>query len=182
MKILPVIHKISNQLEERSTDDGDVTSGTRVRCLADVRDGPGLVRRMVTRTTEWFVRRRLERDKSRMALANIDENDLSEFGRQVRRDVLRERRDLELRKRGDRRPVLPPPVSDGIRALGSLGYCIMKIFRTLATWQLRARMRAELLALDDRTLNGIGLTRADVLMESDHPLWKSVDSEDWRAR
>lgn len=69
----------------------------------------GLGRRMAAWTTEWLVRQRLERNKSWPALADIDESDLSEFGRRVRAEVLRERRDLEIRQRGSKRPVSLPP-------------------------------------------------------------------------
>jgi uncharacterized protein YjiS (DUF1127 family) len=36
----------------------------------------------------------------------------------------------------------------------------------------RARSRAELAALDERTLRDIGLTRADVWAELDKPFWR----------
>jgi uncharacterized protein YjiS (DUF1127 family) len=63
-----------------------------------------------------------------------------------------------------------------------VGHRIATVFKTIAAWHLRARMRAELMALDDRTLKDIGLTRADVLMESDHSFWRSANSDDRRAR
>lgn len=40
-------------------------------------------------------------------------------------------------------------------------------------WRRRARSRAELAALDDRTLRDIGLTRADVWQEIDKPFWRA---------
>jgi len=161
MNFLADTDKISIEIKQRHASLGEPNAGKRAGRLASANYWLGLGRRMAAWTTERLVHRRLERNKSRLALADIDENDLSEFGRRVRTEVLRERRDRELGKRGSKRPVLPPPVWDGLRALG---YRIVNIYRTLTAWQLRARMRAELMALDDRTLKDIGLTRADVLM------------------
>lgn len=42
---------------------------------------------------------------------------------------------------------------------------------TLAMWVARARSRRQLLALDDRLLADIGLTRADVHHEARKPFW-----------
>ena len=39
-------------------------------------------------------------------------------------------------------------------------------------WRRRARSRAELAALDDRTLRDIGLTRVDLCREIDKPFWR----------
>ena len=39
-------------------------------------------------------------------------------------------------------------------------------------WRRRARSRAELAALDDRTLRDLGLTRADLWAEIDKPFWR----------
>jgi uncharacterized protein YjiS (DUF1127 family) len=95
-----------------------------------------------------------------LALADIDESDLSEFGRRVRAEVVRERRALELQERVGKCPAQAPPGSNGVR---SLWFRVMRIYRTLAAWQFQTRMHAELMALDDRTLKDVGLTRADVL-------------------
>jgi hypothetical protein len=54
---------------------------------------------------ERLIRRRQERDRDRLALADIDASDLSEFGRRVRAHVLRERRDRELRNRIETAPL-----------------------------------------------------------------------------
>lgn len=66
---------------------------------------------------------------------------------------------LERRTQGPAAPVR-------VRAapVGALG-CIRE-------WRRRARSRAELAALDDRTLRDIGLTRADVWAEIDKPFWR----------
>lgn len=40
-------------------------------------------------------------------------------------------------------------------------------------WRRRARSRAELAALDDRTLRDIGLTRVDLWREIDKPFWRN---------
>ena len=43
---------------------------------------------------------------------------------------------------------------------------------TLREWRRRSRERAELSALDDRTLKDIGLTRADAEFLSNKPFWR----------
>jgi len=43
----------------------------------------------------------------------------------------------------------------------------------LATWQRRASMRRHLGTLDERMLKDIGLTRADVWVESRKPFWRA---------
>jgi uncharacterized protein YjiS (DUF1127 family) len=43
---------------------------------------------------------------------------------------------------------------------------------TLREWRRRSRERAELAALDDRTLKDIGLTRADAEFLSNKPFWR----------
>ena len=42
----------------------------------------------------------------------------------------------------------------------------------LREWRRRTRERAELAALDDRTLKDIGLTRADAEFLSNKPFWR----------
>jgi len=42
----------------------------------------------------------------------------------------------------------------------------------LREWRRRSRERAELAALDDRTLKDIGLTRADAEFLSNKPFWR----------
>ncbi len=39
-------------------------------------------------------------------------------------------------------------------------------------WQARARSRRELMSLDDRTLQDIGLGRGDAYMEYSKPFWR----------
>jgi len=43
----------------------------------------------------------------------------------------------------------------------------------LREWRRRSRERAELAALDDRTLKDIGLTRADAEFLSNKPFWRA---------
>ena len=43
---------------------------------------------------------------------------------------------------------------------------------SLREWRRRTRERAELAALDDRTLKDIGLTRADAEFLSNKPFWR----------
>jgi uncharacterized protein YjiS (DUF1127 family) len=43
---------------------------------------------------------------------------------------------------------------------------------SLREWRRRSRERAELAALDDRTLKDIGLTRADAEFLSNKPFWR----------
>lgn len=42
----------------------------------------------------------------------------------------------------------------------------------VAEWQARARSRRELMALDDRSLQDIGLGRGDAYMEYSKPFWQ----------
>jgi uncharacterized protein YjiS (DUF1127 family) len=42
----------------------------------------------------------------------------------------------------------------------------------LRQWRKRARERAELTALDDRSLKDIGLTRADAEFLANKPFWR----------
>ena len=45
------------------------------------------------------------------------------------------------------------------------------VFTTLLEWEDRARQRRRLSELDDRMLEDIGLTRADVSREVEKPFW-----------
>jgi uncharacterized protein YjiS (DUF1127 family) len=58
---------------------------------------------------------------------------------------------------------------DAIGALTDAGSQVVAILRE---WRRRARERAELAALDDRTLKDIGLTRADAEFLSNKPFWR----------
>jgi uncharacterized protein YjiS (DUF1127 family) len=58
---------------------------------------------------------------------------------------------------------------DAIHALSDAGGDVVA---TLRKWRRRARERAELAALDDRTLKDIGLTRADAEFLSNKPFWR----------
>ena len=46
------------------------------------------------------------------------------------------------------------------------------LLRHILAWLVRARERRALLALDDWVLKDVGLTRADVMYESDKPFWQ----------
>ena len=43
---------------------------------------------------------------------------------------------------------------------------------TLLTWRERARMRRQLLTLDDRLLKDIGVTRTQAFGEAEKPFWR----------
>ena len=43
---------------------------------------------------------------------------------------------------------------------------------TILTWQERARMRHQLLMLDDRLLRDIGITRVEARNEAEKPFWQ----------
>ena len=58
---------------------------------------------------------------------------------------------------------------DAIHALSDAGG---HVAATLREWRRRSRERAELAALDDRTLKDIGLTRADAEFLSNKPFWR----------
>ncbi len=73
-------------------------TGKRVERRRGVRDWFGLGRHLAAGAAEWLIRRRSERDKGRLALADIDACDLSEFGRRARAEVLRDLRDSDRRR------------------------------------------------------------------------------------
>lgn len=58
---------------------------------------------------------------------------------------------------------------DAIGALSDAGRHVVAILRE---WRRRSRDRAELAALDDRTLADIGLSRADAEFLSNKPFWR----------
>ena len=57
-------------------------------------------------------------------------------------------------------------------AIGALNDAGRHVVATLQEWRRRSRERAELAALDDRTLKDIGLTRADAEFLSNKPFWR----------
>lgn len=50
---------------------------------------------------------------------------------------------------------------------------IMSVAVTLATWETRARTRADLRAMDPSRYADLGLTTAEVLHEIDKPFWQA---------
>jgi uncharacterized protein YjiS (DUF1127 family) len=68
----------------------------------------------------------------------------------------------------------PPGRASAPERLGSaaIGLRPASLLRRMLTWLERARGRRALLALDDWVLKDIGLTRADVMHESDKPFWQ----------
>ena len=56
-----------------------------------------------------------------------------------------------------------------IHALSDAG---SRVAATVREWRRRARERAELAVLDERTLADIGLTRADAEFLSNKPFWR----------
>ena len=57
-------------------------------------------------------------------------------------------------------------------ALHALSDASTHFVATLREWRRRNRERAELAALDERTLKDIGLTRADAEFLSNKPFWR----------
>jgi uncharacterized protein YjiS (DUF1127 family) len=57
-------------------------------------------------------------------------------------------------------------------AVLALGDAWDQAVASLREWRRRTRERAELAALDDRTLKDIGLTRADAEFLSNKPFWR----------
>ncbi len=49
---------------------------------------------------------------------------------------------------------------------------ISKAWRTVERWNERRKQRKALLALDDRLLKDIGISRADAMREGGKPFWK----------
>jgi uncharacterized protein YjiS (DUF1127 family) len=47
-----------------------------------------------------------------------------------------------------------------------------KVVETIFTWIERSRMRRRLLALDDRMLRDVGISRAEVHGEAQKPFWR----------
>jgi uncharacterized protein YjiS (DUF1127 family) len=58
-------------------------------------------------------------------------------------------------------------------AVGRIRAAPVGIVGLFREWRRRARSRAELAALDDRTLRDIGLTRVDLWREIDKPFWRN---------
>lgn len=48
-----------------------------------------------------------------------------------------------------------------------------KVRETVATWQRRGQERRQLLAMTDRDLRDIGLSRLDALAHADKPFWRA---------
>jgi uncharacterized protein YjiS (DUF1127 family) len=46
------------------------------------------------------------------------------------------------------------------------------VIEVLCEWRRRSRDRAQLAMLDERMLRDIGLSRSDVLAETDKPFWR----------
>ena len=54
----------------------------------------------------------------------------------------------------------------------SLSRSLFRVLETLATWQQRARERAQLASMDERSLSDMGINRADVWRECRKPFWQ----------
>ena len=54
----------------------------------------------------------------------------------------------------------------------SLSHGLFRVLETLATWQQRIQERAQLAALDERSLMDLGIDRADVWQECRKPFWR----------
>ena len=53
----------------------------------------------------------------------------------------------------------------------SLGALVRAAWHRLERWQQLARQRRQLATLNDEALKDLGLSRADVLQESERPFW-----------
>jgi uncharacterized protein YjiS (DUF1127 family) len=73
---------------------------------------------------------------------------------------------MELQSPSGRRPA-----SFTLRSAAALLTWLFLLFELLAEWQERARRRRHLRALDDRLLRDLGLSRADVELESRKRFW-----------
>ena len=56
---------------------------------------------------------------------------------------------------------------------GRILAAVVRGFETLLLWQRRANQRHALAQLDDRMLRDLGLSRADVVLESRKPFWRA---------
>ena len=56
--------------------------------------------------------------------------------------------------------------------IGFVGVATTRLVDTLLTWQARAREREHLRMMDGRQLRDLGLTRIDVVSETDKPFWR----------
>ena len=54
-----------------------------------------------------------------------------------------------------------------------LSLASIPLVKTLAAWHGRAKQRHHLLALDDRLLSDIGISRAQAEVEAGKPFWKA---------
>ncbi len=71
------------------------------------------------------------------------------------------------------RPALEASLGRGLSlVLASTLKAVARAADRIDEWQARARSRRELMALDDRTLQDIGLGRGDAYMEYSKPFWR----------
>lgn len=67
------------------------------------------------------------------------------------------------------RPLLAPWLSRGFLSLRA---AVQQAADAIATWRERARMRHQLLLLDDRLLRDIGISRLQARSEAEKPFWR----------
>lgn len=60
-----------------------------------------------------------------------------------------------------------------VRPLATLRQVVTGIVALLLLWQRRADERLWLAQMDDHMLKDIGLSRADIIHETDKPFWKA---------
>jgi uncharacterized protein YjiS (DUF1127 family) len=60
----------------------------------------------------------------------------------------------------------------GRRARAWMRRSMTRLVAQMIAWQQRARERAQLRAMGERELRDLGLTRGDVLVETDKPFWR----------
>jgi uncharacterized protein YjiS (DUF1127 family) len=59
------------------------------------------------------------------------------------------------------------------QAWRTLNAAALRAVDTILTWHERARMRHQLLMLDDRLLRDIGITRLEARSEAEKPFWQA---------
>jgi uncharacterized protein YjiS (DUF1127 family) len=69
-------------------------------------------------------------------------------------------------------PTLTATRPAALPSAGSKGL-IRRVFDTLMLWQQRAAERDQLMAMDDRMLQDLGVSRVDVDFEYAKPFWRS---------
>lgn len=68
------------------------------------------------------------------------------------------------------KPYAPGPTI--VRDIANLAAGVRRVAEMLQIWRRRAQERRQLLAMSDRGLRDIGITRVDAWREANKPLWR----------